>query len=132
MWISREVFEETGGFTDAFFFSFEDLDFCLRARRAGFKTLWVPQAAAVHEGSLSIGRHSADRLYYATRNHLLLAREHGPRPAWSQPLREGNVCLLNLAHCLRQSEVPRPAALVGWMQGIYDHWRQSYGPAPAK
>src|SRR6185436_10315184 len=38
MLVRREVFEAVGLLDEAYFFSFEDIDFCLRARNAGFQT----------------------------------------------------------------------------------------------
>ncbi len=36
MLVRREVFETIGLLPDDYFFSFEDIEFCQRARRAGF------------------------------------------------------------------------------------------------
>ena len=55
MLVSREVFDAIGLFDEDYFFSFEDLDFCLRARRAGFATVLAGLAATHHEGGRSIG-----------------------------------------------------------------------------
>ena len=48
MLIRREVFERIGLLDEAYFFSFEDIDFCLRARKAGFHTACVQDARAYH------------------------------------------------------------------------------------
>src|SRR6185295_17162088 len=55
MMIRRQVFDAIGLLDEDYFFSFEDLDFCLRARRAGFATVVSGRATAYHEGSRSIG-----------------------------------------------------------------------------
>ena len=78
MLIRRSVFDGIGLFDERYFYSFEDIEFCLRARRAGHRILLVPQALAYHEGHQSIGAASASRLYYAARNHLLLAQSALP------------------------------------------------------
>ncbi|HZB26342.1 MAG TPA: glycosyltransferase, partial [Vicinamibacterales bacterium] len=70
MLVRREVFARAGLLDEPFFFSFEDIEFCLRARRHGFETFCVQNAIAYHEGGRSIGRTSPNRLYYAARNHL--------------------------------------------------------------
>src|SRR6185295_12171966 len=49
MLITRDVFEAIGLFDEDYFFSFEDLDFCLRARRAGFTTVLATSAVTYHE-----------------------------------------------------------------------------------
>src|SRR5262245_52320901 len=72
MLISSRVLDAVGLLAEEYFFSFEDLDYCLRAARAGYSTWIEPAAAAYHEGSRSIGAESTKRLYFAARNHLLL------------------------------------------------------------
>jgi GT2 family glycosyltransferase len=125
MLVARPVFERIGFFDEAYFFSFEDLDFCLRAARAGFACLLVPAATARHEGSRSIGRASADRHYFAARNHLRLAGRAAPGAGrW---LRGVAIVALNLAHAGLTGEGPRRAAVAGVVRGTRDHLLQRYG-----
>ncbi len=53
--VRREVFEQIGLFDENFFMYYEDLDFCLRARRQGYRLLLVPQARLWHQVSQSSG-----------------------------------------------------------------------------
>lgn len=46
--IRREVFQEIGLFDEAYFLYYEETDFMLRARRAGWQTWYVHEARAVH------------------------------------------------------------------------------------
>lgn len=46
--VSREAFERAGPWDEGFFLHCEDLDLCLRFRRAGWRILFVPAAAAIH------------------------------------------------------------------------------------
>lgn len=73
----RQVFEKTGLFDDRFFLYLEDLDFSLRAVKAGFRILFVPQAVVYHKNAASSGG-SGSKLqnYYLTRNRLLFASKH--------------------------------------------------------
>jgi N-acetylglucosaminyl-diphospho-decaprenol L-rhamnosyltransferase len=48
MMIRREVFEEVGLLDEAYFLYFDEVDFCLRARRAGWLCYYVPQSVVVH------------------------------------------------------------------------------------
>jgi N-acetylglucosaminyl-diphospho-decaprenol L-rhamnosyltransferase len=48
MIIRRAVFQDIGLFDDAFFLYFEEVDFCLRARRAGWSCWYVPASRVVH------------------------------------------------------------------------------------
>lgn len=125
----REVFEKVGLFAEEYFFSFEDLDFCLRAAAEGFTTLNVREARAVHLGSATIGRASGQRLYFAARNHLLLAQRARPLGAPGAALRACSIAALNLAHALLTSPAPRREGLRAVARGVADHLRGSYGPA---
>jgi cellulose synthase/poly-beta-1,6-N-acetylglucosamine synthase-like glycosyltransferase len=49
MAVRRSVFEELGGFDDAFPSNYNDADFCLRARRAGYTILYEPAARLRHD-----------------------------------------------------------------------------------
>lgn len=51
----REVFQAIGGLDEGFPMYFEDTDFCTRARKAGFKVLYVPQGRMWHKISYSSG-----------------------------------------------------------------------------
>ncbi|MGA2786464.1 MAG: glycosyltransferase family 2 protein [Verrucomicrobiota bacterium] len=48
--VKREVFEQVGLFSTYCFMYVEDVDLCLKARRAGWKTYYVPEAQVVHHG----------------------------------------------------------------------------------
>jgi hypothetical protein len=133
MLVRREVFERVGLLAEEYFFSLEDLDFCLRARQAGFLTLAVGGAFAYHEGSLSIGARSPRRLYFAARNHLLLARRAAPRVAPGLALvRSGSIVALNVAHALVSAGTPRLPGLIAVGRGVVDHLRGRYGDGPGR
>lgn len=51
----RDVWEDLGGLDESFFpIWFEDVDFCCRAKTAGFRTEYVPSVVAEHGGGHSI------------------------------------------------------------------------------
>ena len=129
MLVTRAVFDAVGLFDDDYFFSFEDLDFCLRARRAGFTTVLAGLAAAHHEGGRSIGATSPRRLYFATRGHLLLSRRASPPagPAASL-LRTCSVVALNVAHAVRSSGAPLPVRMAAVASGVRDYFAGRFGP----
>ncbi len=129
MFIRAGVFEKAGLLDERFFFSFEDVEFCLRARRAGFDVLGVSEAIAYHEGGHSIGRLSPDRVYYAARNHLRLVamiNRDSPRPGW---LRGGLVVGLNAGYVLLSGETPRFRGFGALARGVWHHLHGRYGPA---
>lgn len=48
MIIRREVFDAIGLLDEKYFMYYEEVDFCLRARRAGWPCVYVPQSRVVH------------------------------------------------------------------------------------
>jgi GT2 family glycosyltransferase len=56
MLIRASVFREMSGFDeDALAVAFNDVDFCLRVRSAGYKVIWTPDVLAEHRESTSRG-----------------------------------------------------------------------------
>ena len=128
MLVRRKVFERVGLLDEDYFFSFEDLDLCLRARGAGFVTVCVGDATATHAGSRSIGRTSPSRLYFATRNHLRVARRFGtPQGGGAQFARAAAVVALNLTYAISRSGTPATAAVASVLRGARDHAAGRYG-----
>lgn len=56
MVIRREVFEQVGGLDERLQVAFNDIDFCLRVRQAGYRNLWTPFAELYHHESASRGK----------------------------------------------------------------------------
>ncbi|MBN1888605.1 MAG: glycosyltransferase family 2 protein [Thermoflexales bacterium] len=79
--IGRSVFEAIGGFDPAFVNYQEDYDFCYRARQAGHRLAYVPQAVVRHKVSQSLGQQSPARWHYLGRNAVLFYRP-GERFSW--------------------------------------------------
>lgn len=128
MLVRRDVFDTIGLLDEEFFFSFEDLDFCLRAKRAGFATVLARSATVYHEGSRSMGPDMPRRIFFATRNHLLLARRAdpsaGPVAAFC---RTSSILLLNVAHAVRSGGSSLPVRLTAVARGALDYTRGRFG-----
>jgi GT2 family glycosyltransferase len=130
MLIRRELLDRIGLFDEAYFFGFEDVELCQRARGAGFRCEIVPDAVVRHEAHATVGRHSPARLYYAARNHLRLVRTLRAAGRTHRALRQAAVVCMNLAHALRGDEIARLPGLRAVLLGCLDHMRRRYGPAP--
>ena len=129
MMVRREVFDAIGPLREDYYFGFEDLDFCLRARQRGFNTVCCGSAFVLHQGHRSIGRQSTERAYYATRNHLLLAARHPPgSTSLQRGMRLTRVLALNLAHAGRGEEMPRLRSLGSCLAGAWDYVQGRTGP----
>ncbi len=77
MLIRKKVFETIGLFDERFFVYWEDSDFGLRAKKAGFKVVIVPSAKIYHRGSVVLGKETPIKIYYIVRNNLLFLNKHG-------------------------------------------------------
>ncbi|HLD24521.1 MAG TPA: glycosyltransferase family 2 protein [Patescibacteria group bacterium] len=73
MMISKAVIEKVGYLDEKYYLYLEDLDFGLRAKRAGFRLLYYPKSVVWHVNAGSSGG-AGNPLhdYYITRNRLLL------------------------------------------------------------
>ena len=56
MLVRKSVFEEVGGLDENHLrVAFNDIDFCLKVREAGYRNLWTPYAELYHHESVSRG-----------------------------------------------------------------------------
>ena len=53
--VKREVYLQLGGFDENLAVAFNDVDFCLRLRKAGYRIVWTPHAELIHHESASRG-----------------------------------------------------------------------------
>jgi GT2 family glycosyltransferase/glycosyltransferase involved in cell wall biosynthesis len=125
--IKRAVFERIGLLDEAYFFSFEDLEFCLRARKAGFETVCASNAIVYHEGGRSIGARSPRRVYYGVRNHLRLAQQVAPFGPAARLARSAIIVGLSASYVALSPEVPIGPGLLAMIRGTLDHARGRYG-----
>jgi hypothetical protein len=72
----REAWERIGLLDESYFIYAEDCDWCLRARRAGFRLLFVPTARLWHQVSASSGAASPWKIYQRLRANGTLFHRH--------------------------------------------------------
>ena len=78
--IRRDVFEELGGFDEAFFASHEDVDLSYRARLRGYRCGYVADAVVRHHGSATLGRVSPFAVFHGQRNLEWVYLKNTPSP----------------------------------------------------
>jgi len=77
--IKSHVIDKIGLLNERFFLYWEDVDWGLRAKKAGLKNFVVPQSRIWHKVSASTGgMDSLLRAYHKTRSHLLMASLYAP------------------------------------------------------
>jgi GT2 family glycosyltransferase len=116
----REALETLGLLDDALFAYFEDMDWCLRARRARFDVLVVPDAHVRHVGAGSTDGPSPLSTYYAVRNHLLVAGRYTARARLRivAPL----IVIYHLAHALTSPPRRTPRHMLALARGVAAAW----------
>lgn len=55
MIIRSDIYREVGGLDESFSVAFNDVDFCLRVREAGYRNVWTPYAELFHHESATRG-----------------------------------------------------------------------------
>lgn len=118
--VPRRVLEQVGLLDTELFFLYEDVDWSLRARHAGYRIYVVPQAKVWHRVSASAGgEHSSKIAYYDTRNHTVICKRHAPLIGLKALRRVGGILAVHLAGARRATR-PLPylrAVLEGWSDG---------------
>ncbi|HEY8292708.1 MAG TPA: glycosyltransferase family 2 protein [Thermomicrobiales bacterium] len=84
MLIPIVALQRIGGFDSRYFMYWEEVDWCIRAQKAGYRARVVPKAVLYHKVPRGDERPSPRVLYYLTRNRLVLLRTH--LPWYRQPL----------------------------------------------
>lgn len=80
MLVKKDVIEQIKGFDEKYFATFEDTDFCFRARKKNFKIMYVPKAVAYHRlptDPKKEARRLLDRAYWIGRNRILFMKDYG-------------------------------------------------------
>ena len=76
MMIKREVIEKAGLMPECYFLYYEELDWSMMIRRAGYDIWYEPACTIYHKESQTTGQNSPLRTYYITRNRLLFAKRN--------------------------------------------------------
>ncbi|MCK4525318.1 MAG: glycosyltransferase family 2 protein [Candidatus Andersenbacteria bacterium] len=75
--IKREVVEKIGVLAEDYFLYYEDTDFSLRTKNAGYRSVYVPKSKIYHKISRSTKPGSSSYVYYHARNGLVMAKRSG-------------------------------------------------------
>ena len=76
--VRRAVLEKVGLMDEDYFCYFDDFDWGLKARKAGYRLLLVPEAVVHHKGSQTAGFNSPFYMHHMVRSRVLFARKHVP------------------------------------------------------
>ena len=134
----RQHFEAVGLLDDRFYLNFDDTDWCMRVRSAGFPLLMVGSAVIRHIGSVSIGgRSSPLQMYFMSRNRLLFAEKHC---TWSERLWLCKWYVVQARRLAKDGGSPRwitrlfakTGVIAAFRQGVADYLFRRFGDCPSK
>ncbi len=124
--VRKAVIEQVGGLDERFFYYWEETEWCVRARRKGWRIVHVPAAKIWHKGVQRNYQPSPNITYYATRNRFLLMSKH------RAPLQVWIYSVLQIIRTLASWTIKPMYRSMGehrkamW-QGILDFLRQRWG-----
>lgn len=91
MLVRRSAWEQVGPLDERFFLYCEEVDWCMRARQAGWTVSHVPAAHVRHQGGASAASAPGPSLVHLYRSRLRLHRKH--RPPWFRAVARFITCV---------------------------------------
>jgi GT2 family glycosyltransferase len=82
MLVSKKVIDEVGMFPETFFIYYEEWDWSSRIIKAGYHIYYEPKGLIYHKESITMGKQSAIKVYYHTRNRILYMRRNTSFPQY--------------------------------------------------
>ena len=84
MFVRSSVWKELGGLDDDFFAHMEEIDFCWRAKNAGYEVEYCPHSMVYHVGGGTLPKSNPHKTYLNFRNNMALLYKNLPqsRLAW--------------------------------------------------
>ena len=73
---SVEMIKEIGMMDEGYFLYYEETDWCVRARKLGWKVLYSPKSVVYHKVSSSVNRLQNAKVYYLTRNGIRFIKKN--------------------------------------------------------
>ncbi len=126
--VRRAVIERIGLLDERFFIYWEETEWCLRAKEAGWHVVHVPKAKIWHKGVQRDYRPGPSVTYYSTRNRfLLLAKHKAPPMAWIVAWCQNARTLLSWS--LRPKWREKRQHRDSMIRGFLDYHRGRFGPA---
>jgi glycosyltransferase involved in cell wall biosynthesis len=91
--IRRSVFEQVGGLDESLAVAYNDVDFCLRVREAGYRNVWTPYAEMVHHESATRGYETTPAKQARLEQEMNLLRQRWGEQLFNDPAYSPNLNL---------------------------------------
>ncbi|WP_336185614.1 glycosyltransferase family 2 protein [Klebsiella grimontii] len=81
MLIKRAVLESIGGLCEDYFLYYEEIDYCIRAKKLGYRVFVCTESVVYHKEGASTKKNQKGILadYYSVRNRLLISKKFYPK-----------------------------------------------------
>lgn len=113
--VGRAAYDKVGGLDEALSVAFNDVDFCLRLRQAGYRNIWTPFAELRHHESASRGSEDTPEKRQRFENEVELMQKRWGDALRYDPAYNPNLTLqganFELAFPPRQDDGPRATEL---------------------
>lgn len=124
MLVKREAIEKAGMMPECYFLYYEELDWSMMIRRAGYDIWYDPACTIFHKESQSTGQNSPLRTYYITRNRLLFVKRNN-RDAIHYISYLYLISIVALKDIIKYTIQRKPKLTKAVIRGIY-HFLKSY------
>lgn len=74
--VRKNMYKEIGGYDTTFFLQCEEYDWQARAKKKGYRIMFIPLAKIWHKDSMTLGKTSPLKAYYDARNPMLVILKH--------------------------------------------------------
>src|SRR5690606_11081392 len=105
--VRRKIYEQVGGLDESLQVAFNDIDFCLRLREAGYHNVWTPFAELYHHESASRGSEDTEEKKQRFAREVELMQQRWGAQLPCDPAYNPNLSLTSL--CCELSSPPRTA-----------------------
>jgi GT2 family glycosyltransferase len=109
MMLRKEVFEQMGGFDEAYTLAFNDVELCVRAIQAGYRVVYTPFARAIHHEGATRSTYKPPSDIKLASHHLRQLIEHG------DPYFNPNLSLTRRTPTFHRRNEPPPLQKLDWI-----------------
>jgi GT2 family glycosyltransferase len=111
--VSRKAFDSVGGFDEKLAIAFNDVDFCIRLKKAGWRILWTPAVELYHHESASLGPHNSPQRTEQFQREVSFMMERWGNVLAADPHYNPNLSL-EITRCFELAFPPR----VSWREAL--------------
>ena len=118
--VKKSIYQEVGGLDENLQVAFNDIDFCLRVRAAGYRNVWTPYAEMIHHESASRGSDTTPHKRARAEQESSLVRQR-----WGDLLGKDPAYSLNLSIETEDMRIAWPPRLDGYQHHVSASQRHS-------